>query len=311
MPVWHFNILGFPPARPKLGIGIRVKKRKPLVYAFRISHIGSMRKRLWISLAILLAAVLVLLAYGKQQSNEPVYQGKPLSFWLSGYSAMVEGPELSKIDEAVRHVGSNGIPTMLRMLQAKDSSLRAGLIWIARKQRLVKLKSIDAKDRNFGAAMGLITLDPTIVSNAVPALVEIYNKDFSRFSQAQTCSVLAKLGPLAKRAVPALLRNMSSTNVWVRRDAELALGRILSEPELVVPAMTKALHDPDVYIPANAVVILGDYGPAAKAAIPDLVELLKTQNPVLQDQVKYALYRIDPVAAARAGVTWPQAPRLE
>src|SRR5215469_11736120 len=59
---------------------------------------------------------------------EPVYQGKRLGEWLAGYN----GPS-PETDEVVRRLGTNAIPTLLRMLRAKDSQLAAGLVKLVRK----------------------------------------------------------------------------------------------------------------------------------------------------------------------------------
>ena len=95
---------------------------------------------------------------------------------------------------------------------------------------------------------------------------------------------------------------MTNDDFYVRQETELALGRILLEPELVVPALIAALHDPDPGLVANAVVTLGDYGPDAKAAIPALLELSKTSNAGLKEQIKTSLRSIDREAADKANV---------
>src|SRR6266567_3404042 len=45
----------------------------------------AMTKRLRIALALVLAAVLGGVAWRALRQPEPVYQGKPLSFWLKGF----------------------------------------------------------------------------------------------------------------------------------------------------------------------------------------------------------------------------------
>ena len=58
-------------------------------------------------------------------------------------------PKSEDTKEAIRHIGTNGIPTMLKMIQAKDSWLKTKWIMLARKQPFVKAHIIDATDKNF------------------------------------------------------------------------------------------------------------------------------------------------------------------
>jgi len=80
-----------------------------------------MRKRVHIALAVLLAALLAVVGWQVMRRQEPVYQGKPLSSWLIA-SATTGSPEAQEqANAAVRQVGTNALPTLLRMLRAKDS----------------------------------------------------------------------------------------------------------------------------------------------------------------------------------------------
>jgi HEAT repeat protein len=260
------------------------------------------RRRIWFAAMALATVGVIWWLFWGPSNSEPIYKGKRLSYWLQGYSGrLLKKPKWGDTDEAIRQIGTNGIPAMLKMLQAKDSWLKTKLIALVRKQRFMRVNIMDAGDKNSCASLGLLTLGDA-ASNAVPALIEIYDKNISRLSRHETHFVIGHLGPLAKQAIPSLIRNMTNEDFCVRQDAQDALGRILSEPELVVPAMVAALHDPAPNLVGNAVVILGDYGPDAKAAIPALLELSKTNNAVLKDQTKWALRNIDRETADKAGL---------
>jgi hypothetical protein len=72
-----------------------------------------MRKRFRSLLAVLLVAVVGGLAWQVTRPREPVYQGKPLSYWLVR-------PARDPNFNALRALGTNAIPTLLQMLRAKD-----------------------------------------------------------------------------------------------------------------------------------------------------------------------------------------------
>jgi hypothetical protein len=100
-----------------------------------------MRKRVQIAVAVLLAAIAGLAVWQGLRSpeREPVYQGKRLSSWL--IASVTNGtPEAqAQAYAAVRQVGPNALPTLLRMLRAKDSRLKAELMALADKQHVIKV----------------------------------------------------------------------------------------------------------------------------------------------------------------------------
>lgn len=261
-----------------------------------------MRKshRVWLA-AIIFAAVGGM-AWLVSTYSEPTYKGRTLTSWLHGYIGITIGEdEQAVVDDAIRHIGTNGIPIMLRMLQAKDSDLNFRLARLLRKQHFIKLADpIDTKSRITIAAQGIIALRPE-ASNSIPALIELYNDpNLSFFARGNISTVFSWFGPSAKQAVPSLLRQLTNTESYVSLSATAALGQIRAEPKLVVPAMIKALHDPVMI--NYAVDCLGNYGPEAKSAVPELLELLKTNNTQVRSQVRAALIRIDREAAAKAEV---------
>src|SRR5205823_6495064 len=99
-----------------------------------------MIKRLCIVFAIPLVAILGLFACQMLQPHEPpeqVYQGRPLSVWLRGFTddkIMDSDQDRDRTYKAVRQIGTNAIPTLLQMLGAKDSALKLKLIALAKKQ---------------------------------------------------------------------------------------------------------------------------------------------------------------------------------
>jgi len=86
-----------------------------------LRYTAAMRKRVQIALAFLLVAIAGVIAWQVLHLREPAYQGKRLSVWLQNYSPDGDSPE---VDDAVRTMGTNVIPTLLGMLRAEDSKLR-------------------------------------------------------------------------------------------------------------------------------------------------------------------------------------------
>ena len=306
-----------------------------------------MRKRVYIALAVLLVALAGVSAWQGLSLREPVYQGKRLSSWLQGYRLYgVAGVETWQVrteqqmaDEAVRKAGTNALPTLLRMLRAKDSALKAKLMGLAQRQHFIHVNYTPADELNYQAysAFGVLRAK---AQSAVPAVITIYEQNISPASQFYASRALVAIGPDATRtAIPSFLRGAANSNLLVRKFAVRALAQVHDEPSLVVPALAKSLTDADVAVRASAAWGLGDFGrevrqavplavpvltkalgdpdgsfrgsaasslkafgPEAKGAVPALLELLKDKDEYARGTAIEALKQIDPEAAAKAGV---------
>ena len=282
-------------------------------------------------LVALLLAVLACVAWKVLSGpQEPVYQGHTVSYWLEHYcqdlGSNIDGPVPEpRAVEAIRHIGTKAIPTLLRMVRAHDAPLKLQLMTaLAQKQHLIhisftswclpggavvlsraekrhrfEIRFTPAWEANFQASQAFKELG-SAASNVVPGLIEICDANISPPSRAAAAEALGCIGPAAKLAVPALLRTLADTNYAPRSASVRALGSIHAEPQLVVPALMKALSDPGLSViePAWA---LGDYGPDATVAAPLLTNLLHDTNADVRWAATYALKRINAPAAAQAG----------
>jgi len=243
-----------------------------------------MRKRVQIALAVFLVVVVAGIAWQVLRLREPVYQGKPLSVWLQSYSPDGDSPE---VDDAVHTMGTNALPALLGMLQAKDSKLKLALSALG-------FRYTPAETQHLRAQKGLSALGAD-ASNAVPALIEIYQQNTSPTASRAAANALVEIGPAAEQAIPALMKSAASTNSDVRAFALYTLGRLALESKLVVPVLIKGLHDPDREVRFNAAFgleALAFMGGDAKPAIPALVETLKDSHPSARASAATALGHI-------------------
>lgn len=236
-----------------------------------------MRKRVRIALAVLLIALVSVIIRQMLQTGEPVYQGKPLSSWLRGYGPfwqviigtsasppLASDAQRQRVDEVVRQVGTNALPTLLRMLRAKDSALKVKLMDLARRQHIITIQHTPAGDLNHQAAFAFKALGATARS-AVPRVMEIAERKVSPASQYSAIVALGGIGPPGKETLPSLLRGATNANCWFRSYTISALGSIHSEADRVVPVLINALHDPDPYVRPYATDALKQTDPEAAA----------------------------------------------
>jgi hypothetical protein len=93
-----------------------------------------MHRRAKTTFLAIAAFSLTMAALVSLRPSEPVYRGKPLTQWLApslsnpDRGATEWGARSLEADEAVRHVGTNAVPTLLRIPmehQAKEPDTRA------------------------------------------------------------------------------------------------------------------------------------------------------------------------------------------
>jgi HEAT repeat protein len=126
---------------------------------------------------------------------------------------------------------------------------------------------------------------------AVPGLIKALEMKEVR---PRAAAILARLGPGAKEAVPALIRAAQCTDPLARHEALLALGAIGPAAKAAVPAAVKALQDLDPNVRYTACYALGKIGPPAQAAKAPLQEILGDADPFLGLVAAWALARIAP-----------------
>jgi len=226
-----------------------------------LRYTAAMRKRVQIALAVLLIGFAGVIAWHVLREREPVYQGRRLSDWLEQYYDALENPESpmtggatvvgvtadglggeessKQAEAALRAIGTNAIPLLLRMAKAHDSAFKRRWIVLSYRQSLIPKTLVPLRPRSDFVYRGR-------------SGVGFYT-----------------LGSAAKPAVPALMRLLDNENRDVRADAARTLGYMRS---------------------------------VAQDAVPRLVECLRGEDSETRMAAAEALKRIDPEAAAKAGV---------
>lgn len=247
-----------------------------------------MRRKL--NVIFLVAAVLLGAGCRTWHTQEPSFQDKRLTEWLKDYALFSywtpefeeDGtpidwtPPFSKEDrqvgkkaqQALQRIGTNAIPTLLRMLvtmERPDWQLApAGFNALGHAARPV-----------------------------VPTLVAMLETNYVVASAA-----LEAIGPSAVEATPALLKQASLTNGADALFALRALGQIHGMPELVVPFLRDQLEScskdtSNGYAAANYIQALAHYGEQAKEAIPDIQLFFTVEQKDLRASATNALRQIN------------------
>jgi hypothetical protein len=231
-----------------------------------------MGKRAYIVLAVLAVALVGVTMWRVWQQREPVYKGRTLTSWLMRYwstnnTEVWIGPGDLEVKQAVRQMGTNAIPTLLRLLQAKDSALKRRTMALLKREHIIAKDYIPAAFWHQTGMYGFYVLR-TNAQSALPRLIEIADQNISPSSQRAAIRALIytrPTGPPAQQAVAHLLQ-------WATNK--------------------------DLSVQDEAIITLGNIGPPAEAAVPYLKQCAVSHDSGVRLQAKLALLRIDPKAFA-------------
>jgi HEAT repeat protein len=108
--------------------------------------------------------------------------------------------------------------------------------------------------------------------------------------------------PKAAQAIPALIHAFSDKDINVRADAAVSLGEFGTNAVVAIPVLIHGLSDTNIYVRYAVTEALGYFGTNAAPAVPILVSYLTNSDTRLRRDAAKSLNKIDPDAAAKAGV---------
>jgi HEAT repeat protein len=220
------------------------------------------------------------------RSHQPSYGGKNLNEWLARLTS--NGEEDGEAVNAVRQIGTNAIPVLVRMMGSEDSSMKRTFIAMLRSQHLVNFHILDETEQHLRASFGFNVLGP-IAHAAVPELEPlIWKPNISRFA-------VGALADINEDGLRAALGGLHSTNTFVRRETAGRLGALGikrfmtdSTPDqlqllrrqagIALPPLIVASTDPDELVRARAVIALGLLGQKPEQVVPVLEKLLRNEK---------------------------------
>jgi hypothetical protein len=253
-----------------------------------------MKNRLYLVLGgLLVAAVAALWVWAPGQPREPVYDGKPLSYWITLRYPLIWVPEARiingesldpsnpKVSAWARQVmsDSNAVPFLIRVLK-RDSWFGAAFY----RKWLWSKSPPSTKQR----------LPPPPADNAL--------------ARTSAAMLLGGMGSIGKPAIPALIRAFKSEEtVHVKAAEAEALGKLGKGDRFAAAALSGALTDKEWVVRIYAIQALTEVGvgKADRAALAALTGALNDKDSDVRPFATNALLKIDPEAAAKAGVKMP------
>lgn len=232
---------------------------------------------------------------------EPEYDGKSVSQWLK----LLESKDPGERWKAAVALG--------RLRQSSPEVLRALANAIKDKEEYVAQIAVVAIEQMGTAAESilpeLIDVFNTLESDkksfmtsifghlgpkattAVPAMMSLLDSP-NQLVRGNTAVALGQIGPSAKKATPALRNALRDESPFVRAHASLALWRIGKDKD-VIPVLIQVTQTSHEFGPRAAIHSLGEIGPDAKSAVPQLRKLLEDRKVMTVSAAAIALWKIE------------------
>jgi HEAT repeat protein len=288
-------------------------------------------------IGIVFVVVVMVVAFNRLIPREPEYQGRPLTSWLKKFGdgdtnnslTWERWPDLTPAQmeaaEAIRQMGTNSLPYLLRALTNQDSKLKLIVMSVLHKQSRFKVPVPMADEDRRRAALALHALGP-MAKPAIPELTRYLN-DYPAGKSAAIA--LAGIGPegwavltqaltnkngwtticaawalgnhraTVPGTVAALIGQVTNSTGGSAALTEWALAEIGQDSEVVVPVLIHSLQSSSANdVRWSAAQALGKFGTNALSAVPALLQAQQQDSDAqVRNYAKDSLKLIDPDAA--------------
>jgi hypothetical protein len=253
--------------------------------------------------------------------REPEYNGKKLSEWL-GESMKADGDNA----EAVRAIGTNALPYLVRWLDFERPQWQYELIKLGRKgsPRIwnkyfvndnVRMNNAIWAFDNLGAQAGpaipgLVRLMKTgrtnvagtaayvlggIGEQATPFLLDVLTNRpaYPRLETGRFGTMVRRPLTNGDLLVPTLVSSLTNQDAELRGNAATMLGELQARPHIVVPELAKLVRDGNKNTRYRAIVALEKFGTNARPAVVDLLPALNDSDRSIRHTATHALRAIE------------------
>ena len=279
-----------------------------------------------VGVGVLLAVGTATLTVKAIGSPSEYYKGKTLKEWLVTLDDQHPGPDDKQSAAAVRYFGTNGLPTIISMLNMDDPMHHNAVLAcqiLGPKAKPAMPYLVDLMKHGYTSGYVGVALD-RIGPDAVPVLLDLITNenlvpqtgqvpigrgvtedavglnDSIRIEAVHSLGSIEMYSDAGTNALadydvhPVLLAGLNSPSPYVRRMAVNSLGEIKGDNADVIPALIKILSDKDSNTRWLGCVALGAYGPSAEMAVPALQAALKDPSTDVQATAAIALIQIEP-----------------
>jgi hypothetical protein len=281
-------------------------------------------------MGFILAAVVAGLGWKVLREREPVYQGKPLSFWMecltnppggvpsrydwnwqdggwqSSRWSLAKQKELGK---AMAEIGTNAVPFLRKMVRYRDTPLKLKLERIAERQSLIRFDFHSEAEMHYKAAAACVVANSAVRDQLVRDWIQYWmdeggesqadSEAYDRSYVASLCFLTALNRGLGPTSVEPLTRAWTNaTDPRIRRMTAAALHQLPAP--YIVPILLSNIDNPSADFRWQSISELPYFTNDAQLIAPALTRKLDDKDGNVRSEATNALRRIAPEAAAKA-----------
>lgn len=260
-----------------------------------------------------LCGLLIAIAVWVWQPGEPRWAGRALSSWLSELEdvpeSRFENPTLAKhiaATEAVRSMGTNALPTLLRRLEQPAPRVwEQGLAYLeeALRSRSIRCPWPDTEQRHSRRVDATLRGFFALREAATPAVPELSRRLHAHARDRRAAFFAAQaLAAAGVFGVQELLTAATDTTALVRSYALVGLANAVTNRETAFKAVLGGLHDSDPAVRQRASWVVGTFREHPVEVVAALTNLLSDPDSRVRLKALYGLewFRGDISSAATA-----------
>jgi HEAT repeat protein len=248
-----------------------------------------MRKRRKFALLVFCLAVLLVGGTLLWPDDEPCYQGRSLFQWLSVFTTSAHEdcnrPECLEAKAAVRLIGTNAIPALLRAIQHEPRQSRVRAMVCAGVDRLPSdllpqrvLDWIEIEPAELRASRAVIGFE-ALGSNGVPAIPRLFQLATNATYPRTAGRATQALGGIGLQALPQLLTIITNPAAPDRYAAMLPLRSFGADGLPAVPILLRCLDDPSDDVSYGATSVLARMNIPEATKVAGLIRAAKEAHP--------------------------------
>jgi len=247
---------------------------------------------------VVLLGLIAVGAFFAFRPREPMYQGKPLKFWLRAMEfrpGWGESVQSAQAREVVVNMGSTAVPYLVKIIHQKGSGLNPGYKkffyertrgWPRSLTRHLPVPLDYPYQLQMNAAGALAQIGrPTNV--VLLELTALLHREYPPLREVAARS-LANMG---NDAIPPLRLSLKDRHPGVQLESANSLWKIRRDGTESIPILVKWLGETTNFYDFRwrAAQVLGDMGPKAQPAVQALTQALKDPENLVRFTVARAL----------------------
>jgi hypothetical protein len=249
-----------------------------------------------LALTVLLSAAALLLSFRKELPDEPVYEGKPMSYWTAQlYNSTNRAASL----KALRSIAPSAADYFFEVVRRTpdDTLLRGGYrSWYLRRSPNIQ-QHLPAPPLDHTAELRRIAGYLQAIATEASATILEACSDPDRDVRFVAVQVVPYIRPVAEEAVTCLAPLLVDPDAAVRGEAAVALLRLRTDNKLrALPWIEQALKQSDDATPPAFLTILcgllEEIGPAAADLATMVSPLTDSDSVTLHTQAALTLWKI-------------------